>query len=177
MQNHTPKGIKYLQVGVKEVGAFPHTTLDYAHSQCQHCLNPACVPVCPTGALTKDAETGIVSVDLETCIGCRTCEMACPYGARRFIEKVETYYDDVALSPWDGVAQAAHAAMKVEACNLCKDRVAGGAEPACVAECPWFARTFGDLDDPKSEVAMLIAREHAVQRDKGTDPSLFYVMK
>jgi Fe-S-cluster-containing dehydrogenase component len=63
------------------------------------------------------------------------------------------------------------------ACNLCKDRVAAGKDPACVAECPWFARHFGDLDDPKSEAGLLIVKVHGIQKDKsGTNPSIFYLV-
>ena len=53
---------------------------------CNHCSNPACVANCPTGAMQKDEETGIVWTDHDVCIGCKTCETACPYGAPTYGE-------------------------------------------------------------------------------------------
>lgn len=53
---------------------------------CGHCDNPACVAVCPTGAHAKDEETGLVTIDQEQCIGCKSCIQACPYGAPQFVE-------------------------------------------------------------------------------------------
>jgi Fe-S-cluster-containing dehydrogenase component len=108
---------------------------------CLHCEEPACVTVCPTGASYKRAEDGIVLVNPETCIGCKLCSWACPYGARE--------YDHV-----DGV---------MKKCTLCVDRIYNEnfAEedriPACVRACPTSARHFGDLGDPASEVSQLVA--------------------
>ncbi len=54
---------------------------------CNHCSSPACVANCPTGAMQKDEETGIVWTDHDVCIGCKTCETACPYGAPTYGEE------------------------------------------------------------------------------------------
>ena len=71
-------------------GSFPNCTMSFLPVQCQHCENPACLEVCPTGATTKDEETGIVSVDSELCIGCESCIKACPYeGVRTLIKSPE----------------------------------------------------------------------------------------
>jgi Fe-S-cluster-containing dehydrogenase component len=108
---------------------------------CLHCEEPACVTVCPTGASYKRAEDGIVLVDPDTCIGCKLCSWACPYGAREYD------YD--------------HGVMKK--CSLCIDRfynenlVPEDREPACVRACPTGARFFGDLGDPESPVSQLVA--------------------
>jgi sulfite dehydrogenase (quinone) subunit SoeB len=107
---------------------------------CLHCEEPACVTVCPTGASYKRAEDGIVLVNPETCIGCKLCSWACPYGARE--------YDYV-----QGV---------MKKCTLCVDRIYNEnfAEddriPACVRACPTGARHFGDLGDEESEVSRLV---------------------
>lgn len=104
---------------------------------CLHCEEPACVTVCPTGASYKRAEDGIVLVNPDTCIGCKLCSWACPYGAREYD------YD--------------HGVMKK--CTLCVDRIYNTtlAEedrvPACVRACPTGARAFGDLADPESAVS------------------------
>lgn len=108
---------------------------------CLHCEEPACVTVCPTGASYKRAEDGIVLVNPETCIGCKLCSWACPYGAREYD------YDD-------GV---------MKKCTLCVDRIYNEnfAEedrvPACVKACPTGARHFGDLGDSESKVSRLVA--------------------
>jgi len=114
-------------------------TLHFPRS-CLHCEEPACVTVCPTGASYKRAEDGIVLVDPDTCIGCKLCSWACPYGAREYD------YDD-------GV---------MKKCTLCVDRIYNEtlAEedriPACVRACPTGARAFGDLGDPQSAVSQSV---------------------
>ena len=108
---------------------------------CLHCEEPACVTVCPTGASYKRAEDGIVLVNPETCIGCKLCSWACPYGARE--------YDQA-----DGV---------MKKCTLCVDRIYNenfepeDRQPACVKACPTGARHFGDLGDASSKVSQLVA--------------------
>jgi Fe-S-cluster-containing dehydrogenase component len=108
---------------------------------CLHCAEPACVSVCPTGASYKREEDGIVLVNPETCIGCKLCSWACPYGAREFDED-------------QGV---------MKKCTLCIDRIyntnlpENERVPACVSTCPASARHFGDLGDPSSAVSKLVA--------------------
>jgi Fe-S-cluster-containing dehydrogenase component len=108
---------------------------------CLHCAEPACVTVCPTGASYKRAEDGIVLVNPDTCIGCKLCSWACPYGAREYD------YDE-------GI---------MKKCTLCIDRIYNenleevDRVPACVATCPASARHFGDLADPESDVSKLVA--------------------
>jgi len=123
---------------------------------CLHCENAACVEVCPTGASYKRAEDGIVLVNEDICIGCKLCSWACPYGAREF--------DDDA-----GV---------MKKCTLCIDRIYNEnldeAErvPACVSACPTHARHFGDLNDPASDVARLVAERggHDLMPELGYAP-------
>lgn len=140
-------------------------------------LRPSpCIKACPTGASNR-AANGIVSVDYAKCIGCKTCETACPYGARTFIDKVRSYYEDVANSPYDKAARACFKVNAETSCNLCSELVAKGQEPACVAKCPEFARYFGDLNDPNSMVSKLIAQRKGIQlqANLGTDPSIYYL--
>jgi sulfite dehydrogenase (quinone) subunit SoeB len=114
-------------------------TVNFPRS-CLHCEEPACVTVCPTGASYKRAEDGIVLVNPDTCIGCKLCSWACPYGAREYDED--------------------HGVMKK--CTLCVDRIYNenlepeDRQPACVRACPTGARHFGDLGDPKSAVSTLV---------------------
>ena len=116
---------------------------------CQHCEDPPCVDVCPTGASFKRAD-GIVLVDRHSCIGCRYCMLACPYKARSFVhETVTDQHPDVPRGKGC-----------VESCTLCVHRVDRGVQPACVEACAAAghrAILFGDLNDPGSEIARRIA--------------------
>ena len=111
---------------------------------CQHCAEPPCVDVCPTGASFKRAD-GIVLVDKHICIGCRYCMMACPYKARSFIHEKLT----------DQLPHAPRGKGTVESCTLCVHRIdRGEANTACAQACPNDAITFGDLKDPDSDISM-----------------------
>ena len=109
-----------------ETGAFTSTAFTYYVSMtCGQCENPACVANCPTGAMQKNEQTGIVDNDKEICIGCMTCEKSCPYG------------HPVQLS--DGLAHK---------CTLCCDESPDGTpHPACATACPVRALEFGLIDD------------------------------
>ena len=128
-QNDVPLG-KYpqnvLRVGPtpKYEGAIPpDVQMYFLPVGCQHCANPQCVEVCPTGA-SFIREDGIVQINAETCIGCQICLDACPYGVRYLNEDL----------------------FVAEKCNLCSDRVDNGELPACVEQCGARARFFGDID-------------------------------
>ena len=117
---------------------------------CQHCENPPCVDVCPTGASFRRVD-GIVLVDKHLCIGCRYCMMACPYKARSFI--AEETVDQKPHSP--------RGKGTVESCTFCVYRTDNGEQPACVEACDkegHKALIFGDLKDPNSEVAQQLAK-------------------
>jgi Fe-S-cluster-containing dehydrogenase component len=175
VENGTPRGVFWNRVVQKEIGKWPNANREYLSVPCMHCKNAPCVEVCPTGASFKRSD-GIVAVDYDKCMGCRYCETACPYGARTFIDAIRGYYDK-GLTPYEQVMYPKHQAGVVEKCNFCMDRVAKGQEPACVATCPSYARFFGDLDDPNSEVAQLIAERHGYQlkAELGTNPSVYYL--
>ncbi len=112
---------------------------------CQHCAEPPCVDVCPTGASFKRAD-GIVLVDKHICIGCRYCVMACPYKARSFVhEPLHNQKPDVPR----GMGT-------VESCTFCVHKVDRGENPACMTACAaagYDAIVFGDLNDPNSEIS------------------------
>jgi len=115
---------------------------------CQHCENPPCVDVCPTGASMKRAD-GIVLVDRHICIGCRYCMMACPYKARSFVH--EPLHDQKPDVP--------RGQGCVESCTFCVQRVDKGETPACVEACDSAnhnAMLFGDLKDPNSDIAKAV---------------------
>ncbi len=157
-------------------GEFPQCQMSFQPIQCQHCDEPACLEVCPTGATSKDEETGIVSVDPELCIGCESCIKACPYeGVRTLIGDSPEYYLDVAVGEFDAPA---HKPGTVEKCTFCKNLIDRGDVPACMQLCPGRARYWGDLDDPESEVAKaIVGREvQRLHESAGTEPNVYYLV-
>lgn len=175
VQNGTPRGVFWQQLRQKEIGTWPNANRVYLPTACMHCQNPPCVEVCPTGASYKRAD-GIVAVDYDKCMGCRYCETACPYGARTFIDGLRGYFPQ-GLTAYEQVTYAKHQVGVEEKCNFCMDLLAKGEQPACVATCVAHARFFGNLDDPNSEVAQLIAKRRGYQllAELGTNPSVYYL--
>ena len=136
---------------------------------CQHCAEPPCVDVCPTGASFKRAD-GIVLVDKHRCIGCRYCMMACPYKARSFVHEPVT--DHSGATP--------RGQGTVESCTLCVHRVDQGVAPACVEACAregHQAILFGNLNDPNSAIAQRIRSVASVKlrADLNLDPGISFV--
>ena len=157
-------------------GEYPNLSMQFMAVSCQHCENPACVKVCPVGATYKDPETGVVRQDYDKCIGCRMCMAACPYtGVRSFNWEEPKYAVDEAFGDADVPRHQKHV---VEKCTFCYQRIAKGDDPACMELCPGRARTWGDLDDPSSEVAKLVReREHMqLLPERGTNPSVYYLL-
>jgi sulfite dehydrogenase (quinone) subunit SoeB len=133
-------GVWFNRVHTYEVSEGSQSRTVHFPRSCLHCEEPACVTVCPTGASYKREEDGIVLVNPDTCIGCKLCSWACPYGARE--------YDQT-----DGV---------MKKCTLCIDKIYNenleevDRVPACVSTCPAGARHFGDFNDPNSDVSVLV---------------------
>ena len=135
---------------------------------CQHCADPPCVDVCPTGASFKRAD-GIVLVDRHTCIGCRYCVMACPYKARSFVHEPLT----------EQKPDVPRGKGCVEGCTLCVHRIDHDQQPACVDACTKAghnAMIFGDLNDPKSEIAQRVAKYASthIRADLKLNPGVRY---
>ncbi len=166
----------------------PDGSIRYLPVPCQHCAEAPCVEVCPVGA-TKIRADGIVTMDYNKCIGCRYCELACPYGARSFNWEKFTG-DNPAVPAWGLPDIPRRPRGVVEKCSFCQNRIDRGlsfgltpgvdaaATPACVVACPKKARVFGDLNDPHSEVSRLLAeREHYRLREElGTEPRVYYLV-
>jgi Fe-S-cluster-containing dehydrogenase component len=159
----------------------------YTTRPCLHCQEAPCVEVCPVHA-TYVRPDGIVIMDYDRCIGCRYCQVACPYGARMF--NWEARQDENAYVPTWGIPEIERRPRGVvEKCTFCVHRIdsalANGltpgvhpeATPACVNVCPVGARVFGDLEDPQSPVSRAIAANPTFRlRDElGTQASVYYV--
>jgi Fe-S-cluster-containing dehydrogenase component len=153
-EHDIPLGAFRTWVTYTETGTFPDSRRHFQVNRCNHCANAPCVAVCPTGALFRRPD-GIVDFDKSKCIGCKACVAACPY-------------DAIYIDPDD------HTAAK---CNFCAHRVDRGILPACVDVCPTQAIVAGDLDDPGSLAARLVARAPVAVRkpEQGTSPQVFYI--
>lgn len=147
----------------------------YLPVQCHQCANPPCVKVCPVEATWQEAD-GVTVVDYDWCIGCRYCEAACPYWARRFNFARPNLPADQ-LNPNMGyLSNRPREKGVMEKCHFCLHRTRAGRMPACVEICPTGARKFGNLLDPESEVSRILRtkRVFVLKEDVGTLPRFFY---
>ena len=175
-EHGTPPGVYYARVLKQEEGQYPTVRQLSLPVLCNHCEDPPCVDACPTGASFKWEEDGIVDIDHDRCVGCRACMMACPYTNRYFNDQRPHYFPQ-GMTPYEEARTQRHQQNVVMKCNFCRDRVRAGKLPACVANCPTIARHFGDLDDPLSEVSVLIKERggFTLHPEIGTGPSVYYL--
>lgn len=200
-ENNVDVGIFWANYKHQTTGKFPNVQYEYIPTLCNHCDNAACVKVCPTGAMYKD-ENGLTLHDPDKCIGCKSCMLACPYGVINFNDrKPHQYWTDPNALIHDGTAngealrkklgvdipyynpqrEETYAGIRpkgiVEKCTFCDHRIKEGLDPYCVDSCPASARTFGDLDDPNSEINQVLAKykSKTLLTHKGTKPKVFYV--
>jgi Fe-S-cluster-containing dehydrogenase component len=159
----------------------------YMTRPCLHCQEAPCVRVCPVGA-TWVRQDGLVAMDYDRCIGCRYCEVACPYDARRFnwdsADSANPY-----VPTWGTPEVETRPRGVAEKCTFCSHRIDRGmseghqpgvdaaATPACVNACPVGARVFGNILDPSSPVAQFLAAHETfrLREEFGTEPKVHYV--
>ena len=148
----------------------------YMPVQCQQCSNPPCVKVCPVKATWQEKD-GIVVVDYNWCIGCRYCEAACPYHARRFNFAKPRVSSEELNPEMAYLSNRPRYIGVMEKCTFCLQRTRAGRYPACAEVCPTGTRKFGDLNDPEGEVRKIIERErvYVLKQDLGTIPKFYYV--
>lgn len=147
----------------------------YVPVQCQQCEKPPCVKVCPVRATFRD-EAGVILIDYNWCIGCRMCQLACPYGARRF-NWGEPNLPAEEMNPkthYFGNRPRMRGVM--EKCTFCAQRTREGRNPACEEACPVGARRFGNLLDPESDVRKILDKKRVFRfkEEFGTYPKFFY---
>ncbi len=184
--NDTLPGVQWRRVLDVETGTFPDVERLFLVTGCQHCADPPCVPVCPTGA-TRQRADGLVTQDYDICIGCSYCAVACPYQARTIVHDQRWYYgretrQEKAVRHDDRLGT-------VQKCTFCKERVDDGlargltpgvdpeATPACSSACISQAIHFGDFNNPASNVSQLTRDNPYFQMhaELGTDPQIKYL--
>ncbi len=140
---------------------------------CNHCDDPPCTRVCPTQATWKRESDGIVMMDWHRCIGCRYCVVACPYGSRSFNFRDPRPHIEGPLNAEFPTRMRG----VVEKCTFCEERLSRGEMPACV-EASEGMLSFGDLEDPNSDVSRILAETFSIRRKPalGTQPQIYYVI-
>jgi len=123
----------------------------YMKQQCMHCIDPGCVNACMIGAFKK-REMGIVTWDKDRCIGCRYCQVACPYNVPKF--------------QWDT------AVPEIVKCELCNHMLARGEEPGCCQACPKEAVIYGTYEELLADARQRIA-DHPERYYPAGDPQIF----
>lgn len=185
--NATPPGVQWRKVLDVEVGEYPDVDRVFMPVGCQHCAEPPCMEVCPSTA-TGQRDDGIVTIDYDLCIGCAYCFVACPYQARYKVSEPNFAFGK---KPIENEAarfdeSRINVAMK---CNFCSDKVDAGKEngltpgvdpdatPACANACIAGALSFGDIEDPKSNVSKLVDEKphFRMHEELGTDPGFYYL--
>lgn len=186
VSNSTVRDIQWRWVLDIEAGEFPEVTRTFVPVGCQHCAEPPCVEVCPTGA-TGVRPDGIVFMNYDTCIGCGYCAVACPYQARYRLEGKGYAYATPMETERNG--RSPLQLGTVSKCNFCSDKVDAGrkrglvpgvdseATPACVNSCIASALYFGDINDETSIVARLVRENETfrMHEELGTKPSFYYL--
>ena len=185
------RGIYWMDMLISTKGSYPHLETEMMPIPCMHCEDAPCVKVCPVGA-TFINEEGIVAQIWDRCIGCRYCQSACPYSRRYFNWETPEFPESLRSTLNPDVATRPRGV--VEKCTFCHHRVRKTKEhakaeaktltdadfqylPACAQACPAKAITFGDLNDPESEVSRLHENPRATRllEELGTKPKVVYL--
>jgi phenylacetyl-CoA:acceptor oxidoreductase subunit 1 len=185
--NATPPGVQWRKVLDMEMGHFPDVKRVFVPVGCQHCDEPPCLDVCPSTA-TRKRDDGIVTIDYDICIGCAYCALACPYDARYKVNKADFAYGEEPSTSEAQRFDGRRLGVSTK-CTFCVDRIDEGLEkgltpgvdpeatPACANSCLSQALTFGDIDDPDSNVSKLL-RENKYFRmheELETGPGFYYL--
>ncbi len=161
-KNGLPPGPRFRRVQYVEGGIYPEVFAFKINMSCNHCAEPACLPTCPTGAIFKRKDNGVVDIDSTLCIGCRKCEAACPFGAPQFNVELNI----------------------VQKCNMCIDELEAGRKPYCVSACMMRVLDIGpinELRDGTYETKAVGPNDSVVRQVKSmadpelTDPSIVFV--
>lgn len=192
-ENETVRGraMHWMHIERYWEGTYPNVRARFLPLMCQQCGNAPCEPVCPVYATLHDERQNLNIQVYNRCVGTRYCQNNDPYKVRFF-----NFFDPVFDEPLDQQLNpdvTVRSAGVMEKCTFCVQRIRRAEEralmedrpledqealPACVQTCPTSALVFGDLNDPGSKVAMLLAdnrRKFRLLEHLGTEPSVYYL--
>ncbi len=158
-----------------DVDEVPEEGSYYMPVQCHQCANPPCVKVCPVEATWQEPD-GITVIDYNWCIGCRYCEAACPYWARRFNFSKPSIPKEKLNPDMAYLSNRPRQKGVMEKCTFCLQRTREGRYPACLEACPTGARVFGNVLDPDSPIAYVLRNKRVflLKEELGTMPRFYY---
>ena len=184
--NDTLPDVQWRRVLDVELGSFPNVERLFLVTGCQHCAEPPCVPVCPTGATAQRAD-GLVTMDYDLCIGCSYCAVSCPYQARTIVHDQSWYFGRETVQ--EKAVEHPERISVMSKCTFCVERVDESYQngqtpgvdpevtPACAASCIAQALHFGDYNAAASNVSKLVAERKTFKMHEhlGTDPQINYI--
>lgn len=148
-KNDLEVGRNFRRVYSFEEGIFPNPKRYHISLSCNHCDNPTCIEGCPTKALYKRDEDGVVLIDHDRCVGCRYCEWNCPYNAPQYSEELG----------------------KMTKCDTCIDLRENGEDPVCVSSCIMRAIEFGPISELREKYGN-VSDHNGLPSSKTTKPNL-----
>jgi len=183
-----PPGVVYRPVMEKEIGKYPNVTREFTPRPCMQCDDPPCVKPCPVNATFKRSD-GIVVIDYNKCIGCRSCVASCPYGARTIdlgqyytentprLEQYEITQTYEYNKSWNRSKKNESPIGNAHKCHFCTNRIAEGLLPLCVTTCLGRATYFGDLNNPDALVSRVLRGRNVeiLKEELGTHPKVYYL--
>ena len=158
--NDIPAGpVNWRKIKEIEEGKFPNLFLAYLSTACNHCANPPCIKACPSEAIIKREEDGIVIVDSDKCIGKNECGSKC-----------------LKVCPWNVPQFSSKENAKMQKCNFCLERLEQGQQTICVEACPMYALDAGPIDELKEKYGEILDAEGFHYNEK-IRPSVIYKQK
>ena len=151
--------VNWIRITTIEEGKFPDLNMAYLSIACNHCADPPCVKACPTNAIIKREEDGIVTVDQEKCLGKDECGFKC-----------------LKVCPWDAPQFSSNLNAKMEKCDLCIERLEKGQQTICVDACPMYAIQCGPMEELQEKYGTRTEAKGFIYNEK-IKPSIIFKSK
>jgi Fe-S-cluster-containing dehydrogenase component len=185
------RGMHWIHIERYWDGSYPSVKADFLPMLCQQCNRAPCEPVCPVYATNHSPNENLNLQIYNRCVGTRYCQNNDPYKVRFF-----NFFDPTFDAPFTEQLNpdvTVRSAGIMEKCTFCIQRIRrteedalvkgialkdGAVQPACVQTCPPSALIFGDLNDPNSQISLMLKnnrRKIRLLEELGTEPSIYYL--